>query len=118
MAAALASTVATVPVCNVSGIAKSATRARLTAPKAAVRSINQFSGLKAPVALCQKLSIEEQFAAVARKHRAQNAQGGALCTKNSIAEEVFRVVPVMSLLVLTGIAVGFVLLRVEALTEE
>ncbi|WOK97064.1 cytochrome b6-f complex subunit 7, chloroplastic [Canna indica] len=44
--------------------------------------------------------------------------GGALSSTCNAAEEIFRIAATMNGLVLVGVAVGFVLLRVEAWVEE
>ncbi|KAJ7297041.1 hypothetical protein O6H91_Y083500 [Diphasiastrum complanatum] len=65
-------------------------------------------------------STEQQFAQIRAKCFAKFAagKGGAAALKCDVASEIFTVVPIMSALVLIGVAVGFVLLRVEAAIEE
>lgn len=45
-------------------------------------------------------------------------RAGALSTRCSAAAEIFRIAAIMNGLVLVGVAVGFVLLRIEAAIEE
>ncbi|GFY89646.1 hypothetical protein Acr_06g0015860 [Actinidia rufa] len=41
-----------------------------------------------------------------------------MAAKCSAADEIFRIATIMNGLVLVGVAVGFVLLRIEAFVEE
>lgn len=83
-----------------------------------VRSLASFSGLKAaPAGLYRAKSTEEQFAVVAAATKA-GSRGGALSSRCDIGAEILSVIPIIGGLVLTGIALGFVLLRVEAAVEE
>jgi hypothetical protein len=69
-------------------------------------------------------STEQAFAATMRAQCfagrvvAGRARGGAATSTCDVASEIFTVVPIMSALVLIGVALGFVLLRVEAAIEE
>lgn len=82
-------------------------------------------GLKAQndvMALGLSVSTEQQFADVrarcAAKSTASSKKGGALASTCDVASEILIVVPIMSILVLVGIAIGFLLLRIEAAVEE
>ncbi|CAM6046731.1 unnamed protein product [Sphagnum compactum] len=94
-----------------------------------VRRLKAFGGLRTEsenmiglgVSQC---SIEQAFAATMRAQCfagrvvAGRARGGAATSTCDVASEIFTVVPIMSALVLIGVALGFVLLRVEAAIEE
>ncbi|XP_061343183.1 uncharacterized protein LOC133289294 [Gastrolobium bilobum] len=91
-----------------------------------VRGLNSFGGLKASngvVSLGLPLSTEKCFAKIVSsvKATASNGKGkggGALSSKCNAADEIFTIAAIMNGLVLVGVAVGFVLLRVEAWFEE
>ncbi len=94
-----------------------------------VRRLKAFGGLRTEsenmiglgVSQC---STEQAFAATMRAQCfagrvvAGRARGGAATSTCDVASEIFTVVPIMSGLVLIGVALGFVLLRVEAAVEE
>ncbi|KAH7286542.1 hypothetical protein KP509_32G011800 [Ceratopteris richardii] len=87
------------------------------------RQMKNFTGMKSDsrvTRLGSGESTEEHFAraVLAQARVPAGSRGGALSSTCSLAAEIFRVVPIMSGLVLTGIALGFVLLRVEAAVEE
>ncbi|CAD5168972.1 unnamed protein product [Musa acuminata subsp. malaccensis] len=50
--------------------------------------------------------------------RKRSQGGGALSSTCNATEEIFKIAAIMNGLVLVGVAVGFVLLRVEASLEE
>ena len=66
------------------------------------------------------MSTEECFAKFVNSVRATpNAKrGGALSSTCNAATEIFKIVSIMSGLVLVRMAVGFALLRIEASVEE
>lgn len=98
--------------------------------------MNSFAGLKAynsVVSLGLPVSTEQSFAKIVSSLRAPNYQGknrrngnggggggggGALSSSCNAADEIFRIAAIMNGLVLVGVAVGFVLLRIEAYVEE
>ena len=96
--------------------------------------MNSFAGLKAynsVVSLGLPVSTEQSFAKIVSSLRAPNSQGknrrngnggggggGALSSTCNAADEIFRIAAIMNGLVLVGVAVGFVLLRIEAYAEE
>ncbi|XP_034895139.1 uncharacterized protein [Populus alba] len=90
--------------------------------------MNSYGGLKAHnsvLSLNMPVSTEQCFAKVVSSLRAASngkggggGGGGALSSKCSDVGEIFRIAAVMNGLVLVGVAVGFVLLRVEAWYEE
>ncbi|GMN37512.1 hypothetical protein TIFTF001_006874 [Ficus carica] len=93
--------------------------------------MNSFAGLKAynsVVSLGLPVCTEQSFAKIVSSLRAPNSQGknrrngngggGALSSTCNAADEIFRIAAIMNGLVLVGVAVGFVLLRMEAYVEE
>ncbi len=106
-----------------------ASRAEAAGIKMSVRGLKTFGGLRPE----SKLNVmgfgvsqctEQTFVAIMRAQcfagrvGGARAKGGAVATKCDVASEIFTVVPIMSGLVLVGVALGFVLLRVEAAIEE
>mmetsp|Transcript_748 Transcript_748/g.2810 ORF Transcript_748/g.2810 Transcript_748/m.2810 type:complete len:122 (+) Transcript_748:68-433(+) len=98
---------------------RSTARATTAAPKKALR-LNSFTGMKATNAMPGvEASVEQKWAAAARKQtRGSSATAAsALQTKASVAGEIFSVAPVVFGATMIGLAIGFVLLRVEAVVE-
>ncbi|KAF3786339.1 Cytochrome b6-f complex subunit 7, partial [Nymphaea thermarum] len=90
-----------------------------------ISGINSFGGLKAQnqiSCLGLPLCTEKAFAKVMNSTRASSQRtcrgGGALSSTCNAVGEIFRIAAIMNGLVLIGVAVGFVLLRVEASVEE
>ncbi|MED6192799.1 hypothetical protein PIB30_013430 [Stylosanthes scabra] len=90
-----------------------------------LRGLNSFGGLKATngvVSMGLPLSTEYCFAKMVssmKNNKASNGKGGgALSSTCNAAGEIFTIAAIMNGLVLVGVAVGFVLLRVEAWVEE
>ncbi|XP_028791188.1 uncharacterized protein LOC114747069 [Neltuma alba] len=93
-----------------------------------VGGFNSFGGLKAHngvVSLGLPLSTDQCFAKMVNSMRATASsakgagkRGGALSSTCNAAGEIFRIAAIMNGLVLVGVAVGFVLLRIEAWVEE
>ncbi|KAL1344137.1 hypothetical protein HN51_018021 [Arachis hypogaea] len=90
-----------------------------------IRGLNSFGGLKATngvVSMGLPLSTENCFAKMVSSVKANKAsngkKGGALSSTCNAAAEIFTIAAIMNGLVLVGVAVGFVLLRVEAWVEE
>ncbi|XVF45836.1 hypothetical protein PTKIN_Ptkin02bG0239500 [Pterospermum kingtungense] len=90
-----------------------------------ITGLNSFGGLKAHnnvVSLGQPVCIEQCFAKVLSPLKApskgKGRGGGALSSTCNAVEEIFRIAAIMNGLVLVGVAVGFVLLRIEASLEE
>lgn len=86
---------------------------------------NSFGGLKASngvVSLGIPMSTEKCFAKVVSSVKAATSngkgKGGALSSTCNAAGEIFTIAAIINGLVLVGVAVGFVLLRVEAWVEE
>lgn len=86
--------------------------------------LSSFGGLRAHncvVSLGVSASTEQSFANIVSSLRSSNrnvGKGGALGSTCNAASEIFRIAAIMNGLVLIGVAVGFVLLRIEASLEE
>ena len=122
---AMATAVFTAP--NIPGATVSSTvKSRKRVNKAAlhVGGLNSYGGLKAQnsvTSLGMPLSTEKCFARVVSSMRGNGKGkkgGGALSSTCNAADEIFRIAAIMNGLVLVGVAVGFVLLRIEAWLEE
>ncbi|KAH0727500.1 hypothetical protein KY290_003217 [Solanum tuberosum] len=88
-----------------------------------ISGLNSFEGLKANnhvASLGLPLSTEQAFAKIVSslKTPSSQANGGALSSTCNAALEIFRIATIIPGLVLVGVAVGFVLLRIEATVEE
>lgn len=90
-----------------------------------IAGLNSFGGLKAHSSvssLGMSEGTEQSFAKIVSSLRApakgKGRSGGALSSTCSDVGEIFRIAAIMNGLVLVGVAVGFVLLRVEAFVEE
>lgn len=102
---------------------------RITKNEISVK-FGSFGGLKAQnnvVSLGTSLTADQCFAKMAMSVRAtttaargngKGQRGGALASTCNAAGEIFQIAAIMNGLVLVGVAVGFVLLRVEAWLEE
>ncbi|XP_059314114.1 uncharacterized protein LOC132064954 [Lycium ferocissimum] len=88
-----------------------------------ISGLNSFGGLKANnyvASLGLPVCTEQSFAKIVSslKTGPSQAKGGALSASCNAALEIFRIASVINGLVLVGVAVGFVLLRIEASVEE
>ena len=90
-----------------------------------ITGLNSFGGLKARnnvVSLGQPVCSQLSFANVVHLLKApskgKGRGGGALSSTCNAVGEIFRIAAIMNGLVLVGVAVGFVLLRIEASLEE
>ncbi|XVF36200.1 hypothetical protein REPUB_Repub19eG0037700 [Reevesia pubescens] len=89
-----------------------------------IGGMSSYGGLKAHnkvVSLGLPASIEQCFANVVSSLKANGkvrTGGGALSSTCNEAAEIFKIAAIMNVLVLIGVAVGFVLLRIEASVEE
>lgn len=89
-----------------------------------LRGLNSYGGLKAHNSVVLSLGLpvctEQSFANVisSLKRGKGRSGGGALSSTCNAAGEIFRIAAIMNGLVLIGVAVGFVLLRIEASVEE
>uniref|UniRef100_A0A1D1Y707 Cytochrome b6-f complex subunit 7 n=1 Tax=Anthurium amnicola TaxID=1678845 RepID=A0A1D1Y707_9ARAE len=90
-----------------------------------VGGLSSFGGLKAHnnvaslgLPECADRSFARVAAALRSPSQGTGKGGGALASTCNAADEIFRIAAIMNALVLVGVAVGFVLLRVEASLEE
>ncbi|KAF8089442.1 hypothetical protein N665_0506s0047 [Sinapis alba] len=89
-----------------------------------IRGLNSYGGLKAQnnkvVSMGLPLCTEQCFANVVMSlnGRASRGGGGALTSTCNAVGEIFKIAAIMNALTLVGVAVGFVLLRIEASVEE
>ncbi|CAN6460001.1 unnamed protein product [Victoria cruziana] len=87
-----------------------------------IGGIGSFGGLKAENQIsCLGLPVctQKAFAVVLDSTKGKGRRGGgALSSTCNAASEIFRIAAIMNGLVLVGVAVGFILLRVEASLEE
>ncbi|KAI4342361.1 hypothetical protein MLD38_026999 [Melastoma candidum] len=93
-----------------------------------VSGLNPFAGLRAQngtvAALGAPDCADRSFARMVGSLRTQGkggrrvGGGGALSSQCNAAGEIFRIAAIINGLVLVGVAVGFVLLRMEAFVEE
>ncbi|GER50414.1 cytochrome b6f complex subunit [Striga asiatica] len=92
-----------------------------------INGLNSFSGLKAHnklTTLGLPRTNEQWFAKIVSsltRPRGKNnggGGGGAFAATCSAVVEIFRIAAIIPGLVLVGVAVGFVLLRLEAFVEE
>lgn len=89
-----------------------------------ISGLNSFEGLKAHnnvASLGLPLSTEQSFANIVSSLRTTSSsqgKGGALSSTCNAAVEIFKIASIIPALVLVGVAVGFVLLRIEAAVEE
>ncbi|XP_022864210.1 uncharacterized protein LOC111384181 [Olea europaea var. sylvestris] len=119
---ATASATISVPAAAIMGPARSSPRR--TKVKY-INGLNSFGGLKAHnsvAALGLPVCTEQSFAKIVSSMKKQTSRqgksGGALSSTCDAASEIFRIAAIMNGLVLVGVAVGFVLLRIEAAVEE
>nr|GLL23667.1 uncharacterized protein LOC109161419 [Ipomoea trifida] len=88
-----------------------------------ISGLNSFEGLKAHnhvSALGVPVCADHSFAKIVSSLRPQGKGngGGALSATCNAVAEIFKIAAIIPGLVLVGVAVGFVLLRVEAFLEE
>lgn len=90
-----------------------------------IRGLNSFGGLKAHnhvaslgLPVCTEQSFAKVVSSLKLPSEGKGRGGGALSSTCNAAGEIFRIAAVINALVLIGVAVGFVLLRIEASVEE
>ncbi|KAD3066457.1 hypothetical protein R6Q59_019326 [Mikania micrantha] len=91
-----------------------------------INGLNSFAGLKVHntvASLGSIVSTEQQFANFVCSLRNPSSRGGscgggALTATCNAVGEIFRIAAIMNAITLVGVAIGFVLLRVEAYVEE
>ncbi|PON56981.1 PetM of cytochrome b6/f complex subunit [Parasponia andersonii] len=87
--------------------------------------MNSFAGLKASngvvslgLPVCAEQSFEKIMMSFRAPSKGRSRGWGALSSSCNAVGEIFRIAAIMNGLVLVGVAVGFVLLRIEASLEE
>lgn len=89
-----------------------------------INGLNSFGGLKAQnhvSSLGLPVCSEQSFAKIVSSLKQQKrggGGGGALTSTCSAVAEIFRIAAIMNGITLVGVAIGFVLLRIEAAVEE
>ena len=89
-----------------------------------IKGLNSYGGLmdhNMMSAVGKPISSAHYFAKVVCSLRLQSVRrpgGSAMAATCNAASEIFTIAAVMNVLVLVGVAVGFVLLRIEAALEE
>ncbi|KAK1423852.1 hypothetical protein QVD17_19161 [Tagetes erecta] len=87
-----------------------------------IKGLNSFGGLKAHntiAALNTPVSTDQQFANFVCKLKTPlSSGGGALTSTCNAVGEIFKIAAIMNAITLVGVAIGFVLLRIEASVEE
>ncbi|KAE9609394.1 hypothetical protein Lal_00020433 [Lupinus albus] len=90
------------------------------------RGLNSFVGLKTNngvISLGLPFSTEKCFAKIVSSLKTTSSngkgkRGGAFSSTCNAAGEIFTIATIINALVLVGVAIGFVLLRIEAFVEE
>lgn len=87
--------------------------------------LSSFGGLKAQnnvstlgMPACTNQSFAKVLSSMRSATHKKGKGGGALSATCNAADEIFRIAGIMNGLVLVGVAVGFILLRIEATLEE
>ncbi|KAK8290720.1 hypothetical protein V6Z11_D06G016200 [Gossypium hirsutum] len=113
------------PTTATASVVNYGSKARKTTPKAVyIGGMSCYGGLKAHnnvVSLGMPVSTEKWFANVVSNLKGNGEGrkgGGGLSSTCNEAAEIFKIAAIMNGLVLVGVAVGFVLLRIEAWLEE
>ncbi|CAL5207810.1 unnamed protein product [Lathyrus oleraceus] len=91
-----------------------------------ITALNSFNGLQAQhstvaslgVPVSSDLAFAKVRSSIYNGGRRSGRGGGALASKCNAAGEIFQIAAIMNGLTLVGVAVGFVLLRIEAAVEE
>ncbi|XP_044475160.1 uncharacterized protein LOC123203059 [Mangifera indica] len=90
-----------------------------------LNGLNSYGGLKAHnevvslgITLCTEQCFANVVSSLKTTSKRRGGGGGALWSTCDAASEIFRIAAIMNGLVLVGVAVGFVLLRIEAWLEE
>ncbi|XP_061376302.1 uncharacterized protein LOC133318329 [Gastrolobium bilobum] len=122
MATAPATTPSTITVVGSSNVGSSRSR---KSNVHFIRGLNSFGGLKAQnnvtslgIPVCTEQSFAKVVSSLKYPSKGKGRGGGAASSTCNAAGEIFQIAAIMNGLVLVGVAVGFVLLRVEATAEE
>ena len=90
-----------------------------------IRGLNSFGGLKAQnnvtllgLPVCTEQCFAKVVSSLKYPSSSKGRGGGAASSTCNAAGEIFQIAAIMNGLVLVGVAIGFVLLRVEAFVEE
>lgn len=90
-----------------------------------ITGLNSFRGLKAHssvaslgLPVCTEQSFAKVVSSLKVPSKSKGRGGGALSSTCNAAGEIFKIAAIMNALTLVGVAVGFVLLRMEAFVEE
>ncbi|KAJ7967391.1 Cytochrome b6-f complex subunit 7 [Quillaja saponaria] len=90
-----------------------------------ITGLNSFGGLKAQnsvtslgLPVCTEQSFANVVSSLKFSSQSKGSGGGALSSTCNAAGEIFKIAAILNGLVLVGVAVGFVLLRIEAFVEE
>ncbi|GAU36699.1 hypothetical protein TSUD_16110 [Trifolium subterraneum] len=127
MATASAATASTITVVGSSIIGSKSRSTKNVNNVKLFKGFNTFNGLKAqnnPVSsLGVSISSDQAFVQVMCSLKypsmvGRSRRGGAAATTCNAAGEIFQIAAVINGLTLVGVAVGFVLLRIEAAVEE
>ncbi|KAF5812367.1 putative PetM of cytochrome b6/f complex subunit 7 [Helianthus annuus] len=102
------------------------TRSTTTTPKVTfIKGLNSFAGLKSHTTVASlgtSVSTEQKFAnfvcSLKKPSSRGGAGGGALTSTCNAVGEIFKIAAIMNGITLVGVAIGFVLLRIEASVEE
>ncbi|XP_039157591.1 uncharacterized protein LOC120288174 [Eucalyptus grandis] len=119
----MATASATIAPLALTASASAVTKGKRTNNLNYITGMNAFGGLKAHnrvASLGVPVCTEQSFANMVGSLRSQGKGrgGGTLSSKCNAVGEIFRIAAIMNGLVLVGVAVGFVLLRIEASVEE
>ncbi|CAA3029219.1 Cytochrome P450 82C4, isoform 2 [Olea europaea subsp. europaea] len=119
---AMASTTLSFPAAAIVGPARSSWRR--TKVKY-INGLNLFGGLKAynsvaalGLPVCTEQSFAKIVSSMKKQTQAKEKVGGALSSTCNAVAEIFTIAAIILGLVLVRVAVGFVLLRIEATIEE
>ncbi|KAK7257899.1 hypothetical protein RIF29_32212 [Crotalaria pallida] len=90
-----------------------------------ITGLNSFGGLKAQnfvtslgLPVCTEQSFSKVVSFLKSPSKGKGRGGGAASSTCNAAGEIFQIAAILNGLVLVGVAVGFVLLRIEASVEE
>ncbi|KAJ0763150.1 putative PetM of cytochrome b6/f complex subunit 7 [Helianthus annuus] len=113
------------PVTFTAAAVATPTRSTTTPKVTFIKGLNSFGGLKAHTtvaSLGSPVSTEQQFAnfvcSLKKPSSRGGAGGGALTSTCNAVGEIFKIAAIMNGITLVGVAIGFVLLRIEASVEE
>ncbi|OIW01921.1 hypothetical protein TanjilG_15246 [Lupinus angustifolius] len=119
----MATVSATIPATII--VVGSSTRSSRKIHVNSIKGLNSFGGLRAQnsvTSLGLPVSTEKSFARVVSSlkypSKGKCGRGGAASSTCNAAGEIFQIAAILNGLVLVGVAIGFVLLRIESSVEE